>query len=111
MLRSFIVLGFGKEVVNPAGVSRSLAAEIYHRHAAALYGQALLILGDEDMAGQVACDVIVGECARPLAAQEDAGDASRRLAGSGAYGWVRIEEMSRWVENRPGCCSRGRRVR
>jgi hypothetical protein len=43
MLRSFIMLGFGKEVVNPAGVSRSLAAEIYHRHAAALYGQALLM--------------------------------------------------------------------
>jgi hypothetical protein len=56
--------GLGKAVVNPAGVSRGLAAEVYRRHAATLYGQALLILGDEGMAERVARDVIVEECAR-----------------------------------------------
>jgi hypothetical protein len=76
------MLEFGKEVVNPAGVPGGLAAEIYHRHAATLYGQALLILGDEGLAEQVAGDVIVDECARPPTAQEDADEASRRLAVS-----------------------------
>jgi hypothetical protein len=81
-VRSFLMLGFGKDVVNPAGVSRGLATEVYHRHAATLYGQALLILGDEGMAEQVARDVIVDECARPPTAPQDAADASRRLAVS-----------------------------
>jgi hypothetical protein len=42
----------------PAGTSRDRAAEIYQRYGAALYTQALLMLGNERMAEQVACDVI-----------------------------------------------------
>lgn len=61
---------------------RDRAAEVYDRHAVAVYRQALLMLADEDMAGQVACDVITGECARAAAAPGDQDSASRRLAMS-----------------------------
>ena len=44
----------------PPGPDRSQV--IYQRHAAALYRQALLMLGDLALAEDVVCDVIAGEC-------------------------------------------------
>ncbi|MDQ2815027.1 MAG: hypothetical protein M3Z75_25040 [Actinomycetota bacterium] len=58
-----------------------MAPEIYRRHAAALYQQALLILGDESSAEQVARDVILDELTRS-ASRESADVAARRLAVS-----------------------------
>jgi len=57
-------------------------AEIYDRHAAAVYGQALLMLADEALAGQVARDVIVAECALPAASPRVTARVSARLAVS-----------------------------
>jgi hypothetical protein len=67
----------------PADVAtgRDRAAEIYDRYAAALYSQALLILGDKQLAEQVACDVILDELTEPAVPREDA-DAASRLAVS-----------------------------
>jgi DNA-binding CsgD family transcriptional regulator len=66
----------------PVSTSHDRDAQIYARHAPAVYQQALLMLGDEDLAGQVACDVITGECTGPAASPDDPDDASRRLAVS-----------------------------
>ncbi len=68
--------------VTPDVASRAEAPQIYQRHAAALYGQALLILGEKDQAEQVACDVMVDESARLPVSREDADAASRRLAAT-----------------------------
>jgi len=63
------------------GTGRDRAAEIYDRYAAVLYSQALLILGDERMAEQVACDVILDELTGPAVPREGA-DAASRMAVS-----------------------------
>jgi hypothetical protein len=68
--------------VTPAVASRAETPQIYQRYAAALYGQALLILGQKDEAEQVACDVMVDESTRLLVSREDADAASSRLAVS-----------------------------
>lgn len=49
---------------------------IYDRHAARMYRQALLTLGDSSLAEQVVSDVITDECLRPA---PDAGGAQYRL--------------------------------
>jgi hypothetical protein len=66
----------------PAGRAPDRDAEIYDRNVAAVYGQALLMLGNECLAGQVTWDVIVAECALPAAAPADADSTARRLAAS-----------------------------
>jgi hypothetical protein len=53
---------------------------VYDGHGASLYRQALLTLGDADLAEQVVLEVIVGECTRPDADDRDAGEATRRMA-------------------------------
>jgi hypothetical protein len=68
--------------VTPDVASRAEAPQIYQRYAAALYGQALLILREKDQAEQVACDVMVDESTRLPVSREDADAASRRLAAT-----------------------------
>lgn len=72
--------GLGRGPATSAGTSPDVAAEIYQRLAAPVYGQALLILGDEIMAERVTRDVIVDEVARPPLPAESTAAASRRLA-------------------------------
>jgi hypothetical protein len=72
--------GLGQGPATSAGTSPDLATEIYQRLAAPVYGQALLILGDEIMAERVTRDVIVEEVARPPSPAESADATSRRLA-------------------------------
>jgi hypothetical protein len=67
---------------DPAGLAGDRGAEIYDRHAAAVYGQALLMLDDAGLAGEIARDVIVAECALPAASPRVAARVSARLAVS-----------------------------
>jgi DNA-binding CsgD family transcriptional regulator len=66
----------------PASASADRDAETSTRHTSAVYQQALLMLGDENLAGQVARDVIAGACTRPAASPGHADVASRELAVS-----------------------------
>ncbi|MGD0556105.1 MAG: hypothetical protein ABSA93_14125 [Streptosporangiaceae bacterium] len=60
--------------------ARDRDAVIYDRHATGLYRQALLTLGNTELAEQVVCDVITSACVgAPASAGED-GDADYRLA-------------------------------
>ena len=81
-----LILGPVKKTISRAAPSasppRDRQAEIYDRHAAAVYGQALLMLGDEDLAGQVARDVIVAECTLPPVSPDEADRVSRLLAAT-----------------------------
>ena len=54
-------------------------AAIYDRHAAGLFAQALLTLGDAGMAEQVVSDVVLGECLRSAPPEGDAAAAELRL--------------------------------
>ena len=56
--------------------------ELYQRHAAALYRQALLTVDDPALAEQVVCDVIVEECAAAPGPGRGEDDARCRLAES-----------------------------
>jgi hypothetical protein len=62
------------------GLAPDRAAAVYDRHAPGLYRQALLTMGDRDMAEQVVSDVVVAECARFGTAEQDAVVTGRRLA-------------------------------
>jgi hypothetical protein len=78
------MLGLGKTgaVGALATASRARRQIVYQHHAAALYRQALLMLGDSALAEDVVCDAIVDECAL-VAAQEHGEDETRyRLAES-----------------------------
>lgn len=78
------MIGSGKTrtVGTPAATSRARGEVIYQRHAAALYGQALLMLDDSALAENVVCDAIVDDCAL-VPAQEHGEDQTRfRLAQS-----------------------------
>jgi hypothetical protein len=66
----------------PASPADRRAAEIYDRHGAALYRQALFMLDDERLAGQVAHDAIVAECAVHAMSPDDADEVPGRLAAS-----------------------------
>ena len=66
--------------------------DIYDRHAAGLYRQALLTLGDADMAEQVVSDVIVDECVRPPAADRRPGATRYRLALSAYHRCQQLSE-------------------
>jgi hypothetical protein len=93
----------------PAGRAGDPDAEIYDRHAATVYRQALLMLGDERQAGRIAREVIVAECALPPAAPRDAGRVTARLA---VLTMRRCQELTagRVTEDRtgPGRHARGR---
>jgi hypothetical protein len=65
-----------------ASAPRDRAAVLYDRHAPGLYRQALLTLDDEALAEQAVCDVILAECRRPAAPEDDRDDTNRRLAVS-----------------------------
>jgi hypothetical protein len=80
-------------------------ADIYDRHAAGLYKQALLTLGDAGLAEQVVSDVIVDECTRVPSSADGIGDVSYRLP---VLAYRRCQELAHgpsW-HNRPT----GRRV-
>jgi hypothetical protein len=103
------MLGSGKTSLARASVTANESgdpdADMYDRHAAGLYRQALLTLDDAGQAEQVVFDVIVDECTRVPASVRDANDPSHRLPMS-AY--RRCQELARgpaW-HNRP----LGRRV-
>jgi hypothetical protein len=114
------MLGFGG--VSPAYASATVNAprirdaDIYDRHAAGLYRQALLTLGDAGMAAQVVSDVIVAECTRIPEAAGDGDEASCRLPVS-AYrrcqelaselGWLDRPPRRRVAEGVGGCIDRG----
>jgi DNA-binding CsgD family transcriptional regulator len=93
----------------PDGRAGYPGAEIYDRHAATVYRQALLMLGDERQAGRIAREVIVAECALPPAAPRDASRVTARLAVSTMR---RCQELTagRVAEERtgPGRHARGR---
>jgi hypothetical protein len=93
----------------PAGLAGARDAEIYDRHAATVYRQALLMLDDERLARRVAREVIVAECALPPASPRDSGRVSARLAVSTMR---RCQELKdgRTPEDRaaPGRHARGR---
>jgi len=78
--------GSAKNAVTGAAIPASPAGnrdtEIYDRHAAAVYRQALLMLDDESLAGQVACEVIAAECAASAESPGDPDRVSGRLAVS-----------------------------
>jgi hypothetical protein len=74
--------GLDKEALTPARASRDLAPELYRRHAASLYRQALLILDDEGSAEEIVGDVIIDELTRSPVSRESSGAASCRLAVS-----------------------------
>jgi hypothetical protein len=65
-----------------ASAPRDRAADLYDRHAAGLYRQALLILDDAVLAEQAVCDVIVAECRRPPGPENDRDGTNHRLAVS-----------------------------
>ena len=66
----------------PASPADHQVAEIYDRHAAALYRQALFMLDDERLAGQVASDAIAAECTMHAMSPDDADQVPGRLAAS-----------------------------
>jgi hypothetical protein len=66
--------------------------DIYDRHAAGLYRQALLTLGDTGLAEQVVSDVIVDECVRPAAADRRPGATRCRLALAAYYRCQQLSE-------------------
>jgi hypothetical protein len=106
--------GLGQGPATSAGTSPDVAAEIYQRLAAPVYGQALLILGDEIMAERVTRDVIVDEVARPPLPAESTAAASRRLALSVLRRCRELApDQDRVPRRRPGdgVRSRSRRVR
>jgi hypothetical protein len=76
------------ESSRPSALNRAAAAAtmtvgrdeaIYDRHAAGLYRQALLTLGDAGMAEQVVSDVVLDECLRSAPPEDDANAAELRL--------------------------------
>jgi hypothetical protein len=69
-------LGKTGAVGAPARPGPARSQGIYQRHAAPLYRQTLLMLGDLALADDVVCDVIVGECV-PVAAEGHAEDETR----------------------------------
>ena len=68
--------------VAPTGPGGDRVAEVYDRHAPAVFRQALLMLDDDGLAEQVAGDVLTAECALPAVPADDADLMSRRLAAS-----------------------------
>jgi hypothetical protein len=80
------MLGLGKtgavRALVTASTARSQDADLYRRHAAALYRQALLTRGDPALAERVVCDVVVNEAALARIAEHGEDDARHRLTES-----------------------------
>jgi hypothetical protein len=110
-----VVTGHGKQ---PRGQAAAAATSpgrdeaIYDRHAARLYRQALLTLGDAGLAEQVVSDVITVECLRSPPQDDDGapyrlGVSVRRrcheLAGDPAW-WNQLSDP---LEGMPGCVAPG----
>jgi len=76
---------------------------VFGSHAAGLYQQALLTLGDEGLAEQVVMSVIVDECIRSGAAGASARGAARRLAVSTYW---RCQELAGRPAQRSGTAVR-----
>jgi hypothetical protein len=77
-------------------------ADIYDRHAAGLYKQALLTLGDAGLAEQVVSDVIVEECTRVPSSAGDMGDVSYRLPVSAYRRCQELAHGPSWHNLPPG---------
>jgi hypothetical protein len=79
------MLGSGKtpavRALVTVGPARSRDADPYRRYAVGLYRQALLTRGDPALAGHVACDVLVNECALARIPERGEDDARDRLSG------------------------------
>jgi hypothetical protein len=77
------MLGLGKTGRGDAPAVRAAhCRDIYHHHAAALYRQALLMLGDPARAESVACEVIADECALAPVPGRSEDEARHRLAAA-----------------------------
>lgn len=101
--------GYGEQALGEAAApSPSPDGAVYDRHAARLYQQALLTLGDAGLAEQVVSDVITDECLSPAPPDPDGeeyrlGVSVRRrcqeLATDPAW-WNRLSDP---LEGMPGC--------
>ena len=112
--------GYGKQ---PGGQAAAAAASlrrdqaVYDRHAAGLYRQALLTLGDAGLAEQVVSDVITDECLRSPAPDADGapyrlGVSARRRCQELVSGPAWRNRLSGPVDGMPGCFApRGLSVR
>jgi DNA-directed RNA polymerase specialized sigma24 family protein len=79
-----------------ASAPRDRDQETYDRHAAGLYQQALLTLGDAGMAEQVVSDVIVDECVHPPSAARSGDDTGHRLAVSAYHRCQALADGPGW---------------
>jgi hypothetical protein len=88
---SFLLPEPGKPALSRAAATASLTLSrdeaIYDRHAAGLYRQALLTLGDTGLAEQVVSDVILDECLRPALPEDHEAAAELRLVISACRTW------------------------
>src|ERR1017187_7025888 len=75
--------------------------DIYDRHAAGLYRQALLTLDDAGMAEQVVSDVIVDECMRSPASVRNADDVGRGPAVSACHRCQEVADGPTWQIRAP----------
>jgi hypothetical protein len=75
--------------------------DIYDRHAAGLYRQALLTLDDAGMAEQVVSDVIVDECMRSPASARNEDDVGSRLAVSAYHRCQEVADGPTWQIRAP----------
>jgi hypothetical protein len=100
------MLGFARKESDAAAATEftpsERAKDIYERHAASLYQQALVTLGDAGTARQVLADALAAECGRSEV--NDGGGIGCRLALS-VY-WLCQEAATR-----PGACHSGPGVR
>ena len=89
-----------------AGMASIRDGAVYDRHAAGLYRQALLTLGDTGLAEQVVSDVILDECLRS-APEGDTGDAALRLRISACRRCHALAGDRAWRSRHPGRRPRG----
>jgi len=103
------VSGGGKRALGHAVAAASPIADeaVYDQHAARMYRQALLTLGDAGLAEQVVSDVITDECLRlapdPDGAQYRLGVAVRRRCQQLAADPARWNRLSDPLAGQPGC--------
>ena len=107
-----VVSGRDEQALGHTAAAPTRDEAVYDQHAARMYQQALLTLGDAGLAEQVVSDVITEECLRPArdldGAQYRLGIAVRRrcqqLATDPAW-WNRISDA---LAGQPGCISPAR---
>jgi hypothetical protein len=100
------MLGFARKASDTATATEftpsERAKDIYQRHAARLYRQALVTLGDESLARQVLADALAAECG--LSEVTAGGDIGCRLA-------VSVYWLCQETATRPGAYHSGPDVR